>query len=269
MAGSIEDNAVLYKKKPFTYVPPSPPAELIETTSYTLDFASRKFVHIGIDPTEKFKIVLHIITSSRYVHITPDCLKTIFSYMGRIFSTEPQTYKRIIFYEDLKIKLSNMMYSGENVLVIESKTRDGCRVLLNLADLMRLQYLECCIFESIMRKEVFTAPLIIKQYEEFATYVDEKCARHKSPPKNVDEMRIFIQNMQDERTVESSPNFTSQIQMCAAVQLAESLLNLEAYNPHEVIDGPRIPDQVRTPSPFQSTYAQHPTAIRRVQRQLF
>ncbi|CAI6377668.1 unnamed protein product [Macrosiphum euphorbiae] len=82
-------------------------------------------------------------------------------------------------------------------------------------------------------------------------------------------MRIFIQNMQDERTVESSPNFTSQIQMYAAVQLAESLLNLEAYNSHEVIDGPWIPDQFRTPSPFQTTYAQHPTPIRLVQRQLF
>ncbi|KAL4152834.1 hypothetical protein QTP88_000667 [Uroleucon formosanum] len=30
----------IYKKKTFTYVPPTPPAELIESTSYTLDFAA-------------------------------------------------------------------------------------------------------------------------------------------------------------------------------------------------------------------------------------
>jgi len=50
MAGSIEDNAALYKKKAFTYVAPSPPADLIETTSYTLDFKARKFIQVGILP---------------------------------------------------------------------------------------------------------------------------------------------------------------------------------------------------------------------------
>lgn len=47
-----------------------------------------------------------------------------------------------------------------------------------------------------MSKEVFTAPLIIKHSEEFASYIDEKRALHKSLPKN-DEMKIFIKNVQD------------------------------------------------------------------------
>lgn len=237
MAGSIEDNAALYKKKTFTYVPPSPPADLVETTSYTLDFAVRKFVQVGILPDEKYQVVVNILTSSRYVQITPEFLKKIFSYMGHILSfilDTPQKYKRVIFFEDDLMKLSSMVYSGENVFVIESKTRDGCRVLLNRADLIRLQYLERSIIETILRKEVYSTPLIQNQSEEFATYLYEKCLQMKSPPKNLDEMTIFITNMQDDRPAESCPNLVSQIQMCAAVQLAESILNRRTQNLYEV-----------------------------------
>jgi hypothetical protein len=67
MAGSIEDNAALYKKKAFTYVPPSPPADLIESTSYTLDFAVRKFAQVGILSDKNYQVIVNILTSSRYV----------------------------------------------------------------------------------------------------------------------------------------------------------------------------------------------------------
>ncbi|XP_050059740.1 uncharacterized protein LOC126551028 [Aphis gossypii] len=241
MAGSIADNSALYKKKleDLYFVPPTPPAELIESTSYTLDFSSRKFVHIGFDPSEKLQVVVHLLTSSRYVHITTDFMKKIFGFMGHILSfisDTPQKYKRVIFYEDKKIKLSSMTYSGENVLVIETKNRDGCRVLLNRGDLLRLQYLECSIFDSVVRKEVFTALLIIKQYEEIVVYLDKKCRQHKSPPKTVDEMVVFIKNIQDDRVVKSISNFSNQIQMCAAEQLAESLLHQRTNNSHEYSD---------------------------------
>lgn len=85
MVGSIADNTRLYKKT-FTYVPPSPPDELIESTSYTLDFASRKFVHIGINPVEKCQVVIHLLTSSRHVKIAPAFLRRIFSLMENILS---------------------------------------------------------------------------------------------------------------------------------------------------------------------------------------
>ncbi|XP_050063917.1 uncharacterized protein LOC126552868 isoform X1 [Aphis gossypii] len=251
MAGSIADNSALYKKKTFTYVPPTPPAELIESTSYTLDFASRKFVHIGFDPSEKLQVVVHLLTSSRYVHITTDFMKKIFGFMGHILSfisDTPQKYKRVIFYEDEKMKLSSMIYSGENVLVIETNNRDGCRVLLNRGDLLRLQYLECSIFESIVRKEVFTALLIIKQYEEIVEYLDKKCRQHKSPPKTVDEMVVFIKNIQDDRVVKSVPNFYNQIQMCAAEQLAESLLHQNIS--HEYSNETTVISPMSSPTPM-------------------
>jgi len=123
-----------------------------------------------------------------------------------------------------------MTYCGENVLVIEAKNRDGCRVLLNRVDLIRLQYLECSIFESIVRKELFTAPLVKIQYEEIFKYLDKKCSQNNSPPKNVDEMVVFIKNIQDDRVVKCIPNFSNQIQMCAAEQLAESLLHQRSFH---------------------------------------
>ncbi|KAF0714653.1 Uncharacterized protein FWK35_00018903 [Aphis craccivora] len=195
MAGSIADNSALYKKKTFTYVPPTPPTELIESISYTLDFAARKFVHIGIDPSGKLQVVVHLLTSSRHVHIS-----TLFE---------------------------------KNILVIEAKNREGCRVLLNRDDLLRLQYLECSIFESIVRQEVFIAPLVKIQYEEIFKYLDKKCTQHNSLPKNADKMVVFIKNIQDDQVVKSIPNSSKQIQMCAAEQLAESLLHKRANNSHE------------------------------------
>jgi len=38
-------------------------------------------------------------------------------------------------------------------------------------------------------------------------------------------MLIFIKNIQDDRTDKTSPNLVGQIQMCAAVQLAECVLS--------------------------------------------
>ncbi|XP_050064326.1 uncharacterized protein LOC126553208 [Aphis gossypii] len=251
MAGSIEDNAALYKKKTYTFVPPAPPADLIESTSYTLDLTARKFIHIGIDPSPSFKIVVHILTSSRYVHITPEFLIKIFSYMGHILSfilDTPQKYKRVLFYEDEILKLSSMVYSGENVLVIEAKDREGCRILLNRVDLIRLQYLECSIVETLVRKEVFTVPLVINQYNEIIAYLDKKCAQHKLSSENLDQMVIFIKNIQDDQVVKSVPNFSNQIQMCATVQLAESLLHQN--NSHEYSNETTLISPMSSPTPM-------------------
>ncbi|CAI6360079.1 unnamed protein product [Macrosiphum euphorbiae] len=224
MAGSIADNATLYneKKKAFTYVPPSPPAELIESTSYTLDFTARKFIIVGIDPTEQLQTVVILLTSSRYVKISIDFLRRIFSLMGNVLSfilDTPQNYKRTIFLETDSYKISSMVYSGSNVLVIESKTEDGCRVLLNRIDLIKLQELEWCITASIKEKEEKIKPEIIKQISDYCEYLREKCLQSDSPPNNLREMEIFIRNV-EVRQSKKTPNL-GQIKMFATTQLAE------------------------------------------------
>ncbi|CAI6351361.1 unnamed protein product [Macrosiphum euphorbiae] len=238
MAGSIAGNLALYKKT-FNYVPPTPPAELLEATNFTLDFVGRKFIQIGIDPTNNFKVVLLIITPSRYVRIFPDTLKQILNFMGQILSfilEQPQRYKRVTFFETDTFKLSSMVYSGENVLVIESKNVEGCRVLLNRTDLLQLQRLEYAIFEAIVRKDVFTVPLLLKQIDQFGEYLEERCSREKSPPKNIEERKLYIKNIQldrDDRIVQSAPNLTRQIQIYAVTQLAENWENRKAQKSQE------------------------------------
>lgn len=245
MAGSIADNMVVYKKT-FNYVPPTPPAELLESTNFTLDFVSRKFIQIGIDPTYNFKVVLLIITPSRYVRITPDLLKQILDFMGHILSfilDQPQKYKRVTFFETDIFKLSSMVYGGENVLVVESKNVEGCRVLLNRTDLLQLQRLEYAIFEAIVRKDVYTVPLILKQINQFGAYLEERCSREKSPPKNFEERKLYIKNMQldrADRIVKSAPNLTRQIHLYAVTQLAENWENRMVQKSQEVIQKKNI-----------------------------
>ncbi|XP_022169232.1 uncharacterized protein LOC111033007 [Myzus persicae] len=224
MAGSIDDNATLYneKKKAFTYVPPTPPAELIESTSYTLDFTARKFIIVGIDPTEQLQTVVLLLTSSRYVKISTDFIRRIFSLMGNVLSfilDKPQNYKRTIFLETDSYKISSMVYSGSNVLVIESKTKDGCRVLLNRIDLIKLQELEWCITASIKEKEANIKPKIIKQINNYCEYLRKKYSQSDSPPNNLREMEIFIRNVEVRQSMDT-PNL-SQIKMFATTQLAE------------------------------------------------
>lgn len=229
MAGSIRNMEEIYEKtKNFTYVPPTPPAELIDSTSFTLDFATRKFIHIGIDPTDEFQVVVHLLTPSRHVKITPDFLKRIFSLMGNILSfvlEQTLKYKRTLFLETELYKISSMVYGRENVLVIESKTHEGCRVLLNRKDLIQLQYLEWCIFETITRKSNITHPAVLKQFDIFLNFIDVEFTKVDSPPKTNEEMVTFIKNVRDESAIskiaKNDVNLISQLKMYASSQLAE------------------------------------------------
>jgi len=148
--------------------------------------------------------------------------------MGNILSfilEIPQKYKRTLFLETEIISLSSMMYQGENMLVVESKTQSGCRVLLNRADLIKLQYLEWSIHETIARKSAIIRPLVVKQFEIMGNYLDHEFTKVETPPKNIDEMIIFIKNLNDDKIIGSTPkedmNFISQLKINATTQLAE------------------------------------------------
>ncbi|XP_022181022.1 uncharacterized protein LOC111041139 [Myzus persicae] len=227
MAGSIGNMAKVYKKN-FTYVPPAPPADLIDSTSYTLDFAARKFLNVGLDPTDEFNTIVQIITPSRYINMSADFLRHIFSLMGNILSfilDQPLKYKRNLFLETEIISLSSMVYQGENMLVVESNTQAGCRVLLNRTDLMKLKYLEWCVVETVVRKSTIIRPLVLKQFEIIGNYLDQEFTKVDSPPKTPEEMIIFIKNFSDCKIIGSAPkedmNFISQLKMFATRQLAD------------------------------------------------
>ncbi|KAF0771148.1 Uncharacterized protein FWK35_00003043 [Aphis craccivora] len=178
MIGSITNNAALYKKKTFIHVPPAPPADLIDCSNFILDFADRKFLNVGFDSEDKFNIVIHIITPSRYVSIYEGFLRRIFSLMGNILSfllDVPQKCRKQIFLEDEFTAISNMVYRGESVLVIESKKKEGCRVLLDRKSLLKLQYIEESIFETIARK----SPIIrsVPAENVCSTKISRKCLR--------------------------------------------------------------------------------------------
>ncbi|KAL4153881.1 hypothetical protein QTP88_001714 [Uroleucon formosanum] len=119
----------------------------------------------------------------------------------------------------------NMVYQGENMLVIESKAQAVCRFLLNRADLIKLQYLEWSITETVVRKSTLIRPEALSQFQIIGDYIDREFTDVKSPPKNIDEIIIFIKNLCDNSVISNMPkndvNLISQLKMYASSQLAE------------------------------------------------
>lgn len=222
MAGPISEMKRLYK-----YIAPTSPTELIDCSSYTINFVSRKFLHVGFDPAQQFNVSIRIITPSRFVNISTDFLNRIYSMMGHILSHILDTtvkYKRLVFLESELASLSSMVYKGETVLVIESKNQDGCRILLNREDLMTLQNLEWTIFETITRKMTIVRPLILEQLEQLTEYFKNDFNIEKST--TLDEVLSIINGVHIQLISKHIPNnkqsFINQIKLLATKQLANN-----------------------------------------------
>ena len=220
MAGSISEMNRLYK-----YVAPTSPTKLIDCTNFTIDFENRKFLNVGFDSKDQFNIVLRIITPSRYVNISSDFLKRIYSLMGNILShiLDPAVkYRKIIFLEDEFVLLTSMVYKGEHVLVIESKKTSGCRIILSRRDLMTLQDLEWAIFETISRKNDIVRPIILNQIEQISEYFNTDFTINKSV--TLEEVKTIIKGIHIELIVKHIPknnhSFINQIKLFATDQLA-------------------------------------------------
>lgn len=216
------------KKEVFKYVAPTPPNQLIDSSVFILDFAERKFIHVGIDPVNQFNVMVHIITPSRYISINTDFLRRIFSIMGNILSfilDSPQTMKTVFLNTD-EVILTNMIYRGENMLVIESKIQDGCRVLLNRKDLMTIQYIEWSLYETVVRKTKIIVPLVSQQFKQMSSYLKSCIKPGKSMTK--EEITNFIKSVNDELITNNiskyEHNYVSQIKLSAVEQLSISVL---------------------------------------------
>lgn len=52
MAGLTETNRTTNKKQAFEYIILAPPNNVIDSTTFVLDFTERNFIHNEIDPTD-------------------------------------------------------------------------------------------------------------------------------------------------------------------------------------------------------------------------
>lgn len=229
MAETTSTNFNKYK-----YVPPAQPTELIDCTSYVLNFEDRKFIQIGLSPSDAYNTQIDVITPSRYVRITPDFFNRFQSMMGRILSIildPPMNTKKDVFLNEDSMILSKMVYKGENVLIIESQVQDGCRVILNRKDLFMLQNLETGILHCINRKNMYTRPLVLKQSILLQKYLRKELVKDENP-KTLEELQIFITRINQDAVDVSKdePNFINDIKMLSYKQLAED------YNVKEECD---------------------------------
>jgi len=106
---------------------------------------------------------------------------------------------------------------------IETKTQDGCRILLNRSDLLRLQDLEWSIHETVVRKTNIIRPTVIRQFELIGNYIDGAFTKVETPPKTNEEMTIFIKNLKDEMIGDTRGHlsYVSQLKMLATTQLVD------------------------------------------------
>lgn len=219
MAGSIDLNKIAYKR--FKYVAPTPPNSLIDNSNFTIDFAERKFIQIGIDPSSDFNVVIHLITASRYISITPELLQRIFSMMGNILSVildPPSKARSVIFLKDNFTMITKMVYRGENNLVLESQNQDGCRVLLNRENLLALQDLETSILNIVLRKSTIIRPAVMNQITQIHEFLNREHAQGNIPM-IFDEVKQAILRNKIPSTYE--PNFMNELKLMAAQQVAE------------------------------------------------
>lgn len=218
MADSIDVHAPALKK--YKYVAPTPPITLIDNTCFTIDFADRKFIHIGLDPSSDFNVVIHVITASRHICITYEVLKRIFTTMGHILSVildTPTKARSTIFLKDDSTLITKMVYRGENNLVMESKNHAGCRVLLNRENLLVLQDLESCILQTVTYKSTIIRQTVMTQIAQMHEYLHKE--RFHGMQMIFDEVKTVLGRCNITPTTEL--NFISQLKLIAAQQITE------------------------------------------------
>ncbi|KAL4083680.1 hypothetical protein QTP88_028996 [Uroleucon formosanum] len=100
-----------------------------------------------------------------------------------------------------------MVYKRENVLVIESKKKEGCHE---------------SIFETVTRKTNFIRPVVLNQFLMIGNYIDREFIKVEKPPKTNEEIMIFIKNLRNDLIMTNPDlNIVSQLKMFATSQLAE------------------------------------------------
>ncbi|KAE9523174.1 hypothetical protein AGLY_016407 [Aphis glycines] len=180
--------------------------------------------------------------------------------MGHILShilNTPMKYKRFIFLESELISLSSMVYKGEIMLVVESKTQNGCRIILNQNDLMTLQNLEWTVFETITTKMTVVRPMILQQLEQLNEYFKTDFNLDKSV--TLEEVVVIVKGIHNELISKHIPknkqSFINQIKLLASEQLAVCWME-KFNNSFKVIDENDGPKDFFSPPFTQSLMPQ-------------
>ncbi|XP_050547315.1 uncharacterized protein LOC126908999 [Daktulosphaira vitifoliae] len=187
------------RKQRYVYVAPTPPAEMIDSSSYTISFGDRKFLQLGLNPKEDFNITVYIITPSRYISMSTEFLNTIYGMMNEInifLQSSPVRNENNILCRNECFKLSKTLYRDSVHLVLESATTEGCRVLLNKENIQILKQMECTINNGITRK-LKTRLLLSRQIDRIIQYADGKWPGLRTLQSPNDEMVNFIRSLND------------------------------------------------------------------------
>lgn len=232
MADSVETNMTICQKQTYKYIAATPPNPLIDSSTFSIDFKTRKFLQVGLDSEKNFDVMVHIITSSRHVVFSRDFLNQIFSSMGSILSyilNRPIQYTRKVFLETDESVLSSMVYRGEKVLVIQSNIRNEQRVILELNELMALQSMEWSIFEAIVQKTELIRPMVLLQVNQILSYLKNIYNIHKKVI-NTEKLATFVKNISDDKIIDNVTKneycFISQIKSLAVDQLVQKWISI-------------------------------------------
>jgi len=155
--------------------------------------------------------------------------------MGQILSYILDTavqYKRFIFFENESISISSMVYKGETVLVIESKTEAGCRILLNRKDLMVIQNLEWAISENVSRKIKIIKPMVHDQIEKMAIYF---FSLHNGKTSSMNDMITIVASNHCENMENTENCILSELKLFATHQIAARWFEMQEAEEFKVI----------------------------------
>ncbi|XP_015376300.1 PREDICTED: uncharacterized protein LOC107170649 [Diuraphis noxia] len=212
-----------------------PPKELIDCTNFVIDFAGRKFIHVGLDGSDDLNVMVQIITPSRYVCITSALLHKMFNIIPYILSTishQNGKQRDRFFLKDEDYSLSRRNYRLECMLVVKSNHRDEL-AMLNRQDLLRIQEIQWAISESISHKFNVVRCSVKDQIDKLATHlstnvyvdtsltVEQMCMATRNIHNNLHVMNIFPN---------SENSFINQIKLYAEKQLAVQWANNIKYN---------------------------------------
>ncbi|XP_050524343.1 uncharacterized protein LOC126895996 [Daktulosphaira vitifoliae] len=254
--GEEKEQAAAYRQMKYKYVPPTPPDDLIDVSSFNIDFKERKFIQIGFD-SNTLQIKIHIITPWRHLSVNEGFLRRLFGYMeqllNNVLDNKPIRAESVIINDDDEVIISKAFYKSENVLILQSRFNKDCRIILTSKNTLKLQELEFIIHETIVQKSTYSKISIQSQMEKMVNYL----LKQKMDISNQDSVKKFIRKQETFSNYTNSnnnePDFTLQIKMHASNYLANEVYKKHNENKdYDENDGPYMYDYRSSPVPYEN-----------------